>query len=35
VTVERLGGTLAFVDCSVRNGEKEIVRGRAVFAVLT
>ena len=35
VAVERLGGTLAFVDCSVRAGEKEIVRGRAVFAVLT
>ena len=35
VTVERLGGTLAFVDCSVRSGEKEIVRGRAVFAVLS
>ena len=35
VTVERLGGTLAFVDCSVRAGEREVVRGRAVFAVLT
>ena len=35
VTVERLGGTLAFVDCHLRVGEKEIVRGRAVFAVLT
>jgi acyl-coenzyme A thioesterase 13 len=35
VTVERLGGTLAFVDCSVHNGDREIVRGRAVFAVLT
>ena len=27
-------GTLAFVDCSLRVGEKEVVRGRAVFAVL-
>ncbi len=35
VTVERLGGTLAFVDCSVHAGDREIVRGRAVFAVLT
>jgi acyl-coenzyme A thioesterase PaaI-like protein len=35
VTVERLGGTLAFVDCSVKSGDKEIVRGRAVFALLT
>ena len=35
VTVERLGGTLAFVDCSVRCDDKEIVRGRAVFAVLS
>ena len=35
VTVERLGGTLAFVDCSVRSGDREIVRGRAVFAVLS
>jgi len=32
--VERLGGTLAFADCSLRVGEREIVRGRAVFAVL-
>ena len=35
VTVERLGGTLAFVDCSVKRDEKEIVRGRAVFALLS
>ena len=35
VTVERLGGTLAFVDCILKVGDKEIVRGRAVFAVLT
>ena len=33
--VERLGGTLAFVDCSVRCDDREIVRGRAVFAVLS
>ena len=32
--VERLGGTLAFVDCSLRADSKEVVRGRAVFAVL-
>lgn len=35
VTLERLGGTLAFVDCRLRVGEAEIARGRAVFAVLT
>lgn len=33
-TVERIGGTLAFVDCSLRVAEREVVRGRAVFAVL-
>jgi uncharacterized protein (TIGR00369 family) len=33
VEVERLGGTLAFVDCSLRVDEREVVRGRAVFAV--
>jgi acyl-coenzyme A thioesterase PaaI-like protein len=32
--VERLGGTLAFVDCSLRANGKEVVRGRAVFAVM-
>jgi uncharacterized protein (TIGR00369 family) len=32
--VERLGGTLAFVDCSLRADAREVVRGRAVFAVL-
>jgi uncharacterized protein (TIGR00369 family) len=32
--VERLGGTLAFADCSLTVEEREIVRGRAVFAVL-
>ena len=33
--VERLGGTLAFADCSLTVDGREIVRGRAVFAVLT
>ncbi len=32
--VERLGGTLAFADCSLTVEGCEIVRGRAVFAVL-
>lgn len=32
--VERVGGTLAFVDCSLRAGDREVVRGRAVFALL-
>ena len=32
--LERLGGTLPFVDCSLRANSKEVVRGRAVFAVL-
>ena len=32
--VERLGGRLAFVDCFLRVGEREVVRARAVFAVL-
>jgi acyl-coenzyme A thioesterase PaaI-like protein len=32
--VERLGGTLAFVDCSLCVEAREVVRGRAVFAVL-
>jgi uncharacterized protein (TIGR00369 family) len=31
--VERLGGSLAFVDCSVRADGDEVVRARAVFAV--
>lgn len=31
--VERLGGSLAFADCSVRAGGEEVVRARAVFAV--
>jgi uncharacterized protein (TIGR00369 family) len=33
--VERLGGRLAFVDCSLRAEGREVVRGRAVFAVVT
>ena len=32
--VERLGGRLAFADCSLTVEGREIVRGRAVFAVL-
>lgn len=31
--VERLGGSLAFADCSVRAEGEEVVRARAVFAV--
>jgi uncharacterized protein (TIGR00369 family) len=31
--VERLAGRLAFADCSVRAGDEEIVRARAVFVV--
>jgi acyl-coenzyme A thioesterase 13 len=31
--LERLGGSLAFADCSVRADGEEIVRARAVFAV--
>lgn len=31
--VERLGGRLAFADCSLTVEGKEVVRGRAVFAV--
>jgi uncharacterized protein (TIGR00369 family) len=34
-TVERLGGTLAFADCSLTVEGREVVRGRAVFAVLS
>src|ERR687893_2883278 len=33
--VERLGGTLAFADCSLTVEGREVVRGRAVFAVLS
>jgi acyl-coenzyme A thioesterase 13 len=32
--VERVGGKLAFADCSLTVEGREIVRGRAVFAVL-
>ena len=31
--VERLGGRLAFADCSVRADGEEVVRARSVFAV--
>ena len=31
--VERVGGTLAFADCSLTVGGREIVRGRAVWVV--
>jgi acyl-coenzyme A thioesterase PaaI-like protein len=31
--VERVGGTLAFADCSLVVGDKEVVRGRAVWVV--
>jgi uncharacterized protein (TIGR00369 family) len=34
-SVEQLGGKLAFADCSLRAGDDEIVRARAVFAVRT
>ena len=33
--IERLGGTLAFADCSLTVDGREIVRGRGVFAVLS
>src|SRR5689334_4142523 len=32
--VEKLGGRLAFADCSVTSDGKEVVRARAVFSVL-
>ena len=32
--VERLGGSLAFADCSLKVDGREAVRGRAVFALL-
>jgi len=32
--VERLGGRLAFVDCSLRVADREVVRARAVFTLL-
>jgi uncharacterized protein (TIGR00369 family) len=31
--VDRVGGTLAFADCSLTVGEREIVRARAVWVV--
>ena len=31
--VDRVGGTLAFADCSLTVGEREVVRSRAVFGV--
>ena len=31
--VDRVGGTLAFADCSLRAGDREIVRARAVWVV--
>jgi uncharacterized protein (TIGR00369 family) len=33
--IERLGGSLAFSDCSIRADGKEVVRARAVYAVRT
>lgn len=33
--VERVSGRLAFADCSLRVGDREIVRARAVFAVVS
>ncbi|HEV2774913.1 MAG TPA: PaaI family thioesterase [Solirubrobacteraceae bacterium] len=33
-TVEKLGGRLAFADCSVTADGREVVRARAVFSVL-
>ena len=35
VTVERIGSRLAFADCSLVADDREIVRGRAVFAVVS
>jgi acyl-coenzyme A thioesterase PaaI-like protein len=32
--VERIGGKLAFADCSLTVDGAEVVRGRAVFAML-
>jgi uncharacterized protein (TIGR00369 family) len=31
--VDRVGGTLAFADCSLTVGDREVVRARAVFVV--
>jgi len=33
--VERLGRTLAFADCSLKVDGREVVRARAVFAVVS
>ena len=33
--VDQLGSTLAFADCSLRVGDREVVRARAVFAVVS
>jgi acyl-coenzyme A thioesterase PaaI-like protein len=33
--VDRLGGTLAFADCSLTVDGEEVVRARAVFAALS
>ena len=32
--VDRLGGSLAFADCAITVGGEDVVRARAVFAVL-
>jgi uncharacterized protein (TIGR00369 family) len=32
--VDRAGGRLAFVDCTVRCGDRDVVRARAVYALL-
>ncbi len=32
--VDRLGGSLAFADCTISVDDKDVVRARAVFAVL-
>jgi uncharacterized protein (TIGR00369 family) len=31
--VDRVGGTLAFADCTLRVGDREVARARAVFVV--
>ena len=31
--VERVGGTLAFADCTLRVGDRDVVRARAVWVV--
>lgn len=32
-SVDRVGGTLAFADCTLQVGDREVVRARAVFVV--